>query len=216
MAKTQTAERATARRTKKLDPDPTVRLAILAAASKIVREEGVRSLSVAQVLSRAQLSTRAFYRHFDSKDELVSAVFVDMARVEALRLRRTMSTFTGPVEAVVAWIDGRLDLAFDEKIRSDLRKMSLEAQTQMFAAPELVGAAYREILKPLVEQLKRGKQLGIFPDIDPATDAQSIQGTVWAVVERQWATGDGNRADIRRHAIRFCLGGLGVAHHHGE
>ena len=216
MAKTQTAERATARRTKKLDPDPTVRLAILAAASKIVREEGVRSLSVAQVLSRAQLSTRAFYRHFDSKDELVSAVFVDMARVEALRLRRTMSTFTGPVEAVVAWIDGRLDLAFDEKIRSDLRKMSLEAQTQMFAAPELVGAAYREILKPLVGQLERGKQLGIFPGIDPATDAQSIQGTVWAVVERQWATGDGNRADIRRHAIRFCLGGLGVAHHHGE
>jgi AcrR family transcriptional regulator len=216
MVKTQSAERAAPRRTKKLDPDPAVRLTILAAASKIVREEGVRSLSVAQVLSRARLSTRAFYRHFDSKDQLVSAVFVDMARVEALRLRRAMSACAGPVEAVVAWIDGRLDLAFDEKIRSDLRKTSLEAQTQMFAAPELVSGAYAEILKPLVEQLARGQQLGIFPDIDPATDAQSIQGTVWAVVERQWATGDGNRTDIRRHAIRFCLGGLGVAHRHGE
>ena len=77
-----------AARRKKLDPDPRVRLCILAAASKIVREEGVRRLSIAQVLSRAQLSTRAFYRHFDSKDQLVSAVFLEMARVEMLRLRR--------------------------------------------------------------------------------------------------------------------------------
>jgi AcrR family transcriptional regulator len=210
MVNTQTAVRATARRTRKLDPDPAVRLAILATASKIVREEGVRSLSIAQVLRRAQLSTRAFYRHFDSKDQLVSAVFVEMARVEALRLRRKMSTGTGPVDAVVAWIDGRLDLAFDEKIRSDLRQMSLEAQTQMFAAPELVGDAYGEILKPLVQQLERGKSLGLFNDIDPTTDALSIQGAVWAVVERQWATGACDQANIRRRALRFCLGGLGV------
>ncbi|MGB8501016.1 TetR/AcrR family transcriptional regulator, partial [Mycobacterium sp.] len=108
-----------ARRRKKLDPDPRVRLKLLATASKILREEGVRRLSVAEVLSRAQLSTRAFYRHFDSKDQLVSAVFLKMARVEMLRLRRRMTVGSNPVEAVVAWIDGRLDLAFDDQIRSD-------------------------------------------------------------------------------------------------
>jgi AcrR family transcriptional regulator len=134
MVKTQAAERAVPRRTKKLDPDPAVRLAILAAASKIVREEGVPNLGVAQVLSRAGLSTRAFYRHFESKDQLVSAVFVDMARVEALRLRRAMSACAGPVEAVVAWIDGRLDLAFDEKVRSDLRKLRCSPRPNWSAA----------------------------------------------------------------------------------
>ena len=70
------------RQRKKLAPDPGVRNALLEAASKILREEGVRSFNVAQVLDRAQLSTRAFYRHFDSKDDLVSAVFLEMARVE--------------------------------------------------------------------------------------------------------------------------------------
>ena len=60
------------------------------------------------------------------------------------------------VEAVAAWIDGRLDLAFDENIKSDLRRLSLEAQSQMFASPELIQPAYAEMLEPLVEQLQRG------------------------------------------------------------
>jgi AcrR family transcriptional regulator len=198
------------RQRKKLAPDPGVRNALLDAASKIVREEGVRSLSVAQVLDRAQLSTRAFYRHFDSKDDLVSAVFLEMARVETRRLKRKMAAAAEPSAAVVAWIDGRLDLAFNESIRSDLRQMSLEAQTQMFAAPQLVGDAYGEILKPLVEQLEIGKRSGVFPGIDPTADALSIHGAIWASVERQWANGDCDRAAVRDQVVRFCLRGLGV------
>ncbi len=198
------------RQRKKLAPDPGVRSALLDAASKIVREEGVRNLSVAQVLDRAQLSTRAFYRHFDSKDDLVAAVFLEMARVETRRLKRKMAAAVDPTAAVVAWIDGRLDLAFNESIRSDLRQMSLEAQTQMFAAPELVGDAYGEILKPLVEQLEIGKRNGIFPGIDPTADALSIHGAIWASVERQWATTECDRAAVRDDVVRFCLRGLGV------
>jgi AcrR family transcriptional regulator len=198
------------RQRKKLDPDPGVRHALLDTASKILREEGVRSLSVAQVLNRAQLSTRAFYRHFDSKDALASAVFLEMAQAETRRLRRKMTAAAGPSEAVVAWIDGRLDLAFNDQIRSDLRQMSLEAQTQMFASPELVSDAYREILKPLVDQLERGRRAGVFPGIDPAADALSIHGVIWASVERQWTTGDCDRGAVRDQVIRFCLRGIGV------
>jgi len=199
------------RRRNKLAPDPDLRRAIVAAASKSVRGQGVRGLSIAAVLARAQLSTRAFYRHFESKDQLVAAVFLEMARVEMRRLRRKMASAATAVDAVAAWIDGRLDLAFDENIKSDLRCLSLEAQSQMFASPELVQPAYAEMLKPLVEQLQRGLEHGVFHDIDPVTHAQSIQGVVWASTERQWATGDCDRADIRQRALLFCLRGLGVA-----
>ena len=198
------------RRRDKLRPDPTVRREILAAASTTLREQGVRGLSIAAVLERADLSTRAFYRHFDSKDELVAAVFLEMARVEKRRLRRRMATATTEIEAVAAWIDGRLDLAFDDNIRSDLRRLSLEAQSQMFASPGLVQPAYAEMLKPLSEALQRGLQRGVFHDIDPVTDAQSIQGVVWAGIDRQWATGDCDRDDLRQRILRFCLRGLGV------
>jgi AcrR family transcriptional regulator len=199
------------RRRNKLDPDPGVRRAILAAASATVREQGVRGLSIAAVLDRAALSTRAFYRHFESKDQLVGAVFLEMARVEKRRLRRKMAASASAVDAVAAWIDGRLDLAFDENIRSDLRQLSLEAQSQLFPSPELVQPAYAEMLEPLIEALQRGLQQGVFHHIDPVSEAQSIHGVVWASTERQWATGDCDRADVRERAVRFCLRGLGVA-----
>jgi AcrR family transcriptional regulator len=199
------------RRRSKLAPDPEVRRAILVAASKSVREQGVQGLSIAAVLDRAQLSTRAFYRHFESKDQLVAAVFLELARIEMLRLRRKMAKATDPVAAVAAWIDGRLDLAFDENIKSQLRVLSMEAQSQMFASPRLVQSAYATMLEPLIEQLQRGLEDGVFAEIDPATAAQSVQGVVWAVTERQWATGACERADVRERALRFCLRGLGLA-----
>jgi AcrR family transcriptional regulator len=198
------------RRRDKLGPDPTVRREILGAASTTLREQGVRGLSIAAVLERAALGTRAFYRQFGSKDELVTAVFLEMARVEERRLRRRMASARTEIDAVATWIDGRLDLAFDDNIRSDLRRVSLEAQSQMFASPNLVQPAYAELLKPLSEALQRGLQHGVFHHIDPVVDAQAIHAVVWAGIERQWATGDCDREDVRQRALRFCLRGLGV------
>jgi AcrR family transcriptional regulator len=196
---------------KKLEPDPRVRDALLAAAAELVREDGVGALSVGQVLSRAELGTRAFYRHFESKDQLVSALFLEMAGVEVRRLEGLMAAAPDAVRAVAAWIDGRLDLAFNPEIRSDLRQMSIEAQSQMFASPELVGPAYREILRPLVEQLEHGAKARLFRDIDPEIEALSIQGVVWANVERQWAGPGCDLGELRERLQRFCLRGLGVS-----
>jgi AcrR family transcriptional regulator len=123
------------RRRNKLAPDPDVRSAILDAASKSLREQGVRGLSIAAVLERAQLSTRGFYRHFESKEQLVAEVLLEMARVETLRLRTKMANTTSPVEAVAAWIDGRLDRAFDENTNFKLRRLSQEARSEAFSSP---------------------------------------------------------------------------------
>ncbi len=198
------------RRRSKLAPDPDVRRTIVAAALETLREQGVRRLSVAAVLERAELSTRAFYRHFESKDQVVAAAFLEMAHAEKRRLQRKMAKAANPVEAVAAWIDGRLDLAFDDNIKSDLRRLSVEAQSQMFAAPELIQPAYEQMLKPLIEQLDDGLRSGVFHDVDPVTEAQSIQGVVWASIERQWAAADCERVEVRRRTLRFCLRGLGV------
>jgi AcrR family transcriptional regulator len=195
---------------KKAEPDPQVGAAFVAAATEVIRTEGIQALSVAQLLGMTNLSTRAFYRHFDSKDQLISAVFLEMAHAEVARLERTMSDGRDPARAVAAWIDGRLDIAFNRQVRSDLRQLSVEAQSQIFATPELVAPAYREILRPLIEQLTRGMDLGIFGDIDPDGEALSIHGVVWANVERHWATAARDPREIRGRVQRFCLGGLGL------
>ena len=122
-----------------------------------------------------------------------------------------MAGTTTEIEEVVAWIDGRLDLAFDATIGADLRRLSLEAQSQTFASPALVQPAYAEILTPLSDALQRGLHSGMFHHVDPVTDAQFIHGVVWAATDRQWATGDCDRDDLRQRCLRFCLRGLGVA-----
>jgi AcrR family transcriptional regulator len=195
------------RRRNKLGPDAAVRREILTAASTVLREQGIGKLSIGAVLERAALGTRAFYRHFDSKDELVAALFLDMARAEERRLRRRMASAVTEIDAVAAWIDGRLDLAFDDDIKSDLRRLSIEAQSQSSA---LVQPAYAEMLRPLGEALQRGLQDGVFRHIDPMTDAQFIHGVVWAGINEQWATGDCDRNVLRDRMLRFCLRGLGV------
>jgi AcrR family transcriptional regulator len=194
----------------KLAPDPQVRAAILAAALAIVHEEGIGALGISRVLARTQMSTRAFYRHFDSKDELVKAMFLELAHIEMEPLQKRMAD-EWPVRAVAAWIDGRLDLAFDQQVKSESRHLSLEAYSQAVASPELVGPAYAVILRPLIDQIDRGTRLGLFANGDPAAEAMSIHGVVWATVERHWATGADGLNDVRNRVIRFCLRGLGVA-----
>lgn len=199
------------RRRDKLGPDPEVRRQILAAASTTLREHGVEGLSIAAVLKRAALSTRAFYRHFGSKEELVAAVFLENAHAEKRRLRRRMTGAATEIEAVAAWIDGRLDLAFDERVGNDLRRLSLEAQSQIVASPGLVQPAYAEMLSPLRDAIRRGLEGGVFHQVDPVTHAQFIHGVVWAGIDQQWAKGGGDREDLRQRIQQFCLRGLGVA-----
>ena len=61
-----------------------------------------------------------------------------------------MANAASPVEAVASWIDGRLDLAFDEDIKSELRKVSLEDQSEVRSSPEMVSPGHGAILEPLV------------------------------------------------------------------
>ncbi|MDT5255460.1 MAG: hypothetical protein QOD10_540 [Mycobacterium sp.] len=199
------------RRRNKLAPDPDVRCAIVDAASRSIHDQGVRGLNIAVVLERAQLSTRAFYRHFESKDQLVAAVFREVARGETQRLRRKMANTAGPVGAVATWIDGRLDVVFDENTELSLRRHPWPgAQSKALSSPEMVSPAYGAILEPLIEQLQRGLELGAFKDIVPITAARSIDGVVWAATQLQRSTDQRDRPEVRERTLRFCLRGLGV------
>jgi hypothetical protein len=115
-----------------------------------------------------------------------------------------------PVGAVAAWIKGRLDLAFDPKIECDLRTISFEVRQEIFASPEVFAPAYGEILRPLIDEIDRGKQRKQFGDVDSVEEAMSIHGVTWVHIERQLLTGNCDRDEVCTRAQRFCLRGLGV------
>ena len=85
-----------------------MRREILVAAATTLREQGVRGFSISAVLERVALSTRAFYRHFGSKEELVAAIFLEASHVEKRRLMDAplvigVVSFTRPHPKVPAW-----------------------------------------------------------------------------------------------------------------
>jgi AcrR family transcriptional regulator len=183
---------------------------IISAARRVLEREGSTGFRVHDVLSEAGIGTRALYRHFDSRDALVLAVFVEAAEEEALRLRSRMEAAPDPLGAVSVWIEARLELAFDEQIGNSMRDISLEAHQASRDAPEQMEIALDRLLEPLVEQLALGQAKGLFVTEDPVQQALSIQDIVWGQTLRQWSGIRTERDGAHVHVLRFCLRGIGA------
>lgn len=200
-----------ARRVARLEENVREKGRILESARHVLHDKGVSGMTVRDVLAYADLGTRAFYRHFASKDELVVSMFTTTAAQEAERLRRRMAVATGPLAAVIAWIDGRLDLAFDPKISANLRDLSTEAQLRQKESPAELQIALSLMLAPLVEQLRIGKESGIFTNIDPDADARFVHHVTYGVVESHWNGFPQRRSHARIGVLRFCLRAIGAS-----
>ena len=72
-------------------------------------------MTVAEVLAEAGMSTRAFYRHFRSKDELVLAIYEQEAERTTRGCGRAWPRHRRPRAALEAWIDENLALGFDAR-----------------------------------------------------------------------------------------------------
>jgi AcrR family transcriptional regulator len=196
---------------KDLEQDLVEERLLLEAARSVLRVKGVSGMTVRDVLSQANLGTRAFYRHFASKDELVLAMFTGAAAQEAERLKRRMASATDPLAAVIAWIDGRLDLAFDRRVAANLQALSTEAQLRRRESPAELQVAYDMMLAPLIAQLRIGQERGLFTEVNPELDARSIHDVVWGVVEAHWSGFPQRRRETRDRVVRFCLLAIGTA-----
>ena len=98
-----------------MQPDPPNaddRQGIIDAAYDCLYEPHSGPIPVAAILERAGLSTRAFYRHFASKDELFLAMLRQEADALAGRLDRIADELPGdPVEQLTAWVEMMFALA---------------------------------------------------------------------------------------------------------
>lgn len=185
---------------------------LLEAARAVLERQGGRGFSVHDVLHQAGLGTRAFYRHFPSKEALVVAVFESVAEQEAQRLRRHMDSADSALGAVTAWIEARLDLAFDDEVGSTMKALSVEAIRASQRAPQQVESAFDLMLAPLVEHLRRGRQDGTIRTGDPDFDARAIHHIVWGETMRHWSGMRPvlSRATTTEQILGFCLRGLGA------
>jgi AcrR family transcriptional regulator len=71
---------------------------------------------VSDIVAEAGLSNEAFYRHFPSKDALVSAILEDGAERLASYVAHQMEKAPTPEEQVRRWVEGVLSQAIDDEI----------------------------------------------------------------------------------------------------
>lgn len=152
---------------------------IIDAAYRCLSEPHTGAVPMAAVLARAGLSTRAFYRHFESKDELFLAMLRDEGDALAGRLQRIAEDCSGSaVDQLKAWIAEIFELAQDPRLR--MRAMVLDSD-EVRAAP-----GYRNARKcwhlareqSLSVILRRGLRDGSFPLAQPDGDAVAIGAVV--------------------------------------
>lgn len=184
---------------------------LVEAGLAVLRRSGAAGLTVADVLSEAGLSTRAFYRHFASKDELVLAVYEHENHRTQARLAPVLDAAPNPHAAFEAWVDQTLALAYEPRRARRAQTLWKEAVRLHESFPSELDAIAEGVLAPLVAILERGRADGTFPLARPTADARSVHAVVWDLVERR-LRGDSTitLAEARAHVMRFCLAPLGT------
>jgi AcrR family transcriptional regulator len=163
-------------------------------------------------LREADLSTRSFYRHFESKDQLLCALFRRDAEAAAARLDDKVHAAGDPRAALDAWIDEIL--SFGHHRAKAARVMVLGSPTAMKAEgyAEEMRHASTLLMAPLEALLAAGAADGSFPLADPAADAPLVQSVVWTAAGLNPARDRAaTRAEAARHVRAFCERALGVA-----
>jgi AcrR family transcriptional regulator len=176
----------------------------------VLRRNGYANAGITDILTEARLGTRAFYRHFTSKDELLVSMFADNAAATARRLAERVEAAGAPLDRLDAWIDGILALGDDPRHGEAAR---------MFISPTMPGVfdkagdeAIAALRAPLHEALVDGAASGDFPDCVPDADATTIHAIVWQLFTDAIHGGATmSRDDARAHVARFALPALGVA-----
>jgi AcrR family transcriptional regulator len=182
---------------------------LLDAGMKVMRRNGFAEASLAEVLEVAGVSTRAFYRHFETKDALFLAMFDRDADAVTARLRAAVGSAASARDALDAWLDEYLDLFANPRRASRVRLMSSQAARSAAGYHDAWQRMIDSQVEPLAAALARGRADATLTSTDPSLDAASILGVV-EVVGARLVAGECSVDDARAHVAKFCWPALGV------
>ena len=181
------------------------------AALAVMQRNGYSDAAVVDILREADLSTRSFYRHFESKDQLLCALFRREAEEAAARLNAKVDRAPDPRAALVAWIDEILSFGHHRAKVARVSVLGSPGAMKADGYDEEMRHASKLLMEPLTALLIAGRADGSFPLADPAADAPLIQSAVWAAAGLN-PTRDrpATRAEASRQLRSFCERALGV------
>ena len=152
----------------------TERLQLMAAAEQVLARGGWWGFKLGSVLRQARLSTRSFYRHFDGKDDLLSALLEGELLAIAEYLTLLGENASCPVEKVRLYIEALIDLAFDQRIIKPASMFAVHWRKLLPEHGAIVQRCSDALTAPLADALDEGRRAGVLVCADPAAEATAI------------------------------------------
>jgi AcrR family transcriptional regulator len=206
----ETAPATRAGRPRRFESEDELRI-LLNAALAVMERNGYVDAAVADILREADLSTRSFYRHFESKDQLLCALFRREADAAAARLWAKVDAAASPRAALHAWIDEILSFGHHRVKAARVSVLGSPGAMKAEGYVDEMRHASEVLTAPLEALLRDGAADGSLPLADPVADAPLVRSVVWAAAGLNPA---GEKATSRTEAARqvrsFCERALGV------
>ena len=176
---------------------------LMRAAQQVFTRCGTReSPRLTDIIAEAGLSNDAFYRHFKSKDELVTAIMEDGTARFKRQVAERMQAVDDPAEKVRVWIRSMLGQAQDPELIESVRTVMWNAERTADDSTRRVGAR-ASLAQLLVEPVAA---LG---SADPARDAFAVCAAARGRLEHfMWRREVPTSADVD-HVVTFCLRAIG-------
>jgi AcrR family transcriptional regulator len=197
-------------RPRRFEPEDELRL-LFEAALAVMQRNGYADAAVADILAEAGMSTRSFYRHFQSKDQLLCALYRHEAEQVAERLTARISGAASPLAALDSWIEEIMSLGYHRRKAARVAVLGSPGAMRAEGYADESRRAMKLLIAPLRAVLSDGLSDGTFPLADPASDAPLVQSVVWAAAGlnplREPVRA---RAEAFRAAQSFCWRALGV------
>jgi AcrR family transcriptional regulator len=157
--------------------------ALMRAAYRLMDANPSGPTSLQDILDEAGLSTRAFYRSFGSKDELLVAMYRIDSQRAITELHEAVASSQSPRHAVIAWIDHWMSITFDQRRARHLRVLTSAEARNAEGMRDVTNDNDRESISVLTQVLSTGLLSGEFPTIEPANDARAFQAAVVSLVQ---------------------------------
>lgn len=181
---------------------------LVEATYRIVSRDGTVDPRVRDILLESGLSTQAFYRHFQSKDDLLLVLLDDGRRRLADYLTHRIGKARTPAAKLRAWVDGMIAQAADPEAAARTRPflVGLSRLRESFPAEHAESEAV--LVGLLTAVIEAGVRAGVMASGEPARDADVIyRATVGVMESHLIARTTPGRAQTA-HLVQFALRAL--------
>jgi AcrR family transcriptional regulator len=184
---------------------------LVEATFRVIAATGDTDPPVRPILREAGLSRQVLYRCFESKDELMAAVFAEGCRLLTDYLAARLARAGTPEGKVRAWITGVMRQAEVERAAERTRPFVVSLGRRGALDPAAFAQSQRLHTRLLAEAIAGGNRDGSWESYDPESDATIIHDYVVASLSRHLLLGIPPSREGTQALVDFALRALTIS-----